>query len=147
MVFLECVHSVCATCDEQRVLARTGAGPFPPLGWSLISLAVSLPPPPYSIYCSTASTYMATAVLLSVLSLCPPITHSTIPPNLDTAKESIGGLILSAPISSYLLFSGTLADGPPEGHVMPRLTRRCQALMLYHSTTEERATSATCSSQ
>lgn len=110
-VVLECVYSVCATCDEQRVLARTGSGPFPSLGWSLIRLAVSpspIPPLSYSIYCTAASTYLAAAVLLSMLFFCPSITHSTLPPNLDTAKESIGGLILSAPISSYLLFCGTL---------------------------------------
>lgn len=47
--------------------------------------------------------------LAAAVSVCPFITLETLPPNLDTAEGSIGGLSLSAPISSYLLFSATLA--------------------------------------
>lgn len=109
-----CVQCVLATCDEQRVFARTGSGLVPPLGWGLISLSVRLFHFPQSLLSLTVSTVppIPPTWPLASLYLCSLFVHLS---HTQTSlliwtqpKKSIGGLSLSAPISSYLLFSGTL---------------------------------------
>lgn len=79
--------------------------------------------------------HLAAAVSLSVhpSHSKPSLLIWTQPTNRSVVSAS---QLQSPPI--YYSLEHSRADGPPEGHVVARLTRRCQTLMHYHNRTEER---------